>query len=125
MGCGLACVAFLVGRSYREVHENADNPQNARSKGYLCSHLVKELQKYGVSYSWKKVSPTPDKPNEISPGSILFIKRSTRYPDGHFVVMTDQGTYMNPWINLPYENDVQAGFQFELEGVIEYVISPA
>lgn len=47
MGCGLACVASVVGKSYKETKKLFTNPQFSSTRGFYGSELVEALKKRG------------------------------------------------------------------------------
>ena len=51
MGCGIACVAFALRKSYKATKKLFDNPQYSQSRGYYCRELVKVLNKNGLNYT--------------------------------------------------------------------------
>lgn len=122
MGCGLACIAYLTGKSYARVHRLVKHKNYAWTRGYYCSELVKILSQLGLTYSWSVVKRAL-RSDEIPVGSIVFISHNAEYPQGHFVVKAAKNRFMNPWINFPSIKNVRAGFQQKI-GEISYVIRP-
>ena len=55
--------------------------------------------------------------------SIVFIKRSRKYPYGHFLARY-KNRWMDPWINLPDKN-IKAGFREILPNEATYLIYSA
>lgn len=122
MGCGLACVAFVAGKSYKKILSLDQNSKRAWTRGYYCTELVELLSRVGLNYTWQELK-RPTRLLEIPNGSIVFIKRSEKWPDGHFLVKVAKNKYMNPWINAPSIKIVRGGFQKEID-VITHVITP-
>ena len=127
MGCGLACVAFLTGHSYRYIHRRCHISDHAWGRGFYCTELVDELGKYDLNYQWRPIVGR-DRKNIISlapNGSVLFIdKGSSQFPQGHFFVKVAAKLFMNPWKTFPSIANVQAGFQQQLPGRVSFVIEP-
>src|SRR3989344_4598019 len=113
MGCGIACVAFVTKNSYDIIFRTFDS-KYASTRGYYCKELIKALEKFGLKYDYKKVNEKTKHYLEKE-DSIIFIKRSVRYPSGHYLVYTKEG-WMNPWINYPSVYPVKAGFDKKLPG---------
>ena len=122
MGCGLACVAFVTGKSYQSIYRLAENKENAWTRGYYCPELVEILKATGANYTWFAVKK-PLILDDVPAGSILFIGRNPKYPMGHFVVKVSKNRYMNPWKNFPLIRDVRSGFQTKIDK-ITHVIAP-
>jgi len=110
LGCAVACVAFVLEISYQEALTLFDDGRTrVKSKAnFYCPEIVEILNSKGMNYRWKKLIDTSEK--EInSDYSIVFIKRSKKYPYGHFLARYE-GKWMDPWINLPDKN-IKAGFR--------------
>lgn len=123
MGCGIACVAFTAGKSYKGVKANLiRNRRKALKQGYLCRELVEALKRAGLTYSYHYLKHI----TKYKDSTIVFIKRSKKYPCGHYLVKTGKG-WMDPWINLCPDSDVKnsvAGFRNRLPGKVSYIITP-
>ena len=119
MGCAVACVASLLEISYKKALQLFKNKKGASTRGYYCPEICSALKKAGKNYKWQKVT----KSNRIRTGTIVFIKRSNIYPEGHFLLKTPKG-WMNPWINYPNINPAKGGINKKLPGKAEYVIFP-
>ena len=122
MGCGLACVAYLVGKSYRSVLAADSDQTRAWTRGYYCPELVELLFQFGLKYTWRELK-RGSSATKIPVGSIVFEKPTLSCPAGHFLVKVADGVYMNPWINAPSIKGVRAGYQNNV-GVITHVITP-
>ncbi len=122
MGCAVACVASLLGTSYKRALVLFNNKPYAPTKGYYCKDISKALKKRRLVYVWKKVllgvNPLLNKE-----GVIVFIARSKKYPAGHYLLKTDRG-WMNPWINFPEIAPAKAGFQKRLPGKPQWIMYP-
>lgn len=96
-GCGAACVASLLGISYREAKQLVEKEKklsvNEEPFGLELHHIAIALQKKGV-----KVIADWD-PEEIPEGSIVCIGGKSRYKDEHYILRTPDG-WMDPWYDL-------------------------
>ena len=119
MGCGVACVASLLGISYKKSLR-LFNKKYASTRGYYLKELALALSKKGLDYKYSKITDVTKKSLKI-PGSIVFIRRSKKYPAGHYLLKTDKG-WMNPWINYPKINPAKSGFQKKLPGEPQWVL---
>jgi len=60
-------------------------------------------------------------------GVIVFIKRSVRYPAGHYLARMN-GQWMDPWINFPNDQNIKniknatSGFRKKLPGKPIYAL---
>ncbi|MBI2043117.1 hypothetical protein HYT25_01880 [Candidatus Pacearchaeota archaeon] len=118
MGCGVACVASLLGISYKKTLKLFGRNYNLK-KGAYCDDIVKTLKKAGLNYNYSKVNGKTKKYiNKI--GSIIFISPTKKYRIGHYLLKTENG-WMNPWVNLP-KNPIKAGLQKKLPGKPQWII---
>jgi len=118
MGCGIACIACVSGINYSKTIKLVES-KNASTKGYYCKDIINALRKLRLKYDYKKVTYKTKKYLKKE-GSIVFIKRSSEYPKGHYLVKVNKG-WMNPWINYP-SMPAKAGFNKELPGKAQWVI---
>ncbi len=118
LGCGIACVAYMIKQSYKETKCRYFKSCSANISGYLCRDLVNALAAAKRDYSYKHLN----KRMMFRNGTIVFIKRSKRYPYGHYLVKTLHG-WMDPWINLPALQP-QSGFRKRLPGKPIYAVFP-
>lgn len=113
-GCGAACVAQISGKSYDQVISLLDNGK-VNSQGFLCKELVCIL---GINeYSYGYIKPRYKK-RIYADGIIVFIKRSKRYPSGHYL-LRHKGQWMDPWVNFCQTKDIKqakAGYRSRLPG---------
>jgi hypothetical protein len=119
MGCGIACVACVADISYTKAVKMVPS-KHVSTKGCLCKDIVSALRKLGLEYDYKKVTSKTKKYLEKG-GTIVFIKRSIKYPRGHYLVKTNKG-WMDPWINYPNITPVKAGFNNKLPGKAQWVL---
>ena len=68
--------------------------------------------------------------NSFKENTIVFIKRSKKYPSGHFLVKTRHG-WMDPWINFNTKDSkiddvkkAKSGFRKNIPDRIIYVVYP-
>lgn len=121
-GCGAACVAFVVGVEYREVVAKLGE-EAARTKGFWCKDLKRVLNNYGLEYEVKYMKLNMKK-RIYTNGAIVFIKRSQRYPYGHYVTYYN-GQWMDSWRNLLLDDNIknaEAGFRRRLPGQPQYAL---
>ncbi len=119
MGCGVACVASLIGTGYEKAMK-LFNKRAASARGYYFKDIIPALKKSGLNYKGSKVNDKSEKYLKIN-GSIIFIKRSEKYPKGHYLLKTNKG-WMNPWMNYPKINPARAGFQKKLPGKVQWIL---
>lgn len=119
MGCAVACVASLLKISYKDSLR-LFKIKYANSPNFYCRDIIKILKKQGLDYEYKKVTnKTKKEVNFI--GSIVFVNKSKKYPEGHFLLKTKKG-YMDPWINIPKINPAKAGYRKSLPEKPSWVI---
>jgi len=119
MGCGIACVAYIARKKYDEVLDLFEKGY-AETRGYYCRDLVNALDMLGLKYSYKKATEK-NKSLVRKDESIIFIRRSSKYPEGHYIVKTKIG-WMNPWVNFPESNPIKSGFNKRLHGQAQWVL---
>src|SRR3989344_7729954 len=89
MGCGIACVAVALNKNYSSTRELFDNPEYASTRGYYCRELVRVLNKKFRNYVSEKFNEK-NKNSLNQNGMIVFIKRSKKYPLGHYLIKTSR-----------------------------------
>lgn len=125
MGCGVACVAFITGVGYKKARDNYfKNPKHASTVGYTCMEL-REALAMGKLSNYKQRFAKGMK--TFRTNTIVFIKRSKKYPFGHYLVKTNE-RWMDPWINMDYRKpdlkNACAGFRNKLPGKPVFVVYP-
>lgn len=121
-GCSLACVAFLVGEDYWQI-ANLESKKQAQTKGFACKDLVKILSRFGFDYEYKYLKPKW-KRKIYQDGTIVFIKRSKKYPSGHYLARLNN-LWMDPWANFDYQAKIKyakSGFRKRLPGKPIYAL---
>lgn len=119
-GCGAACVASILKRSYQDTLDLFENGKNrARIEGFYCGEIVTVLNSNNLVYEFKYIKPSIQRRIHKA-GTIVFIKRSKKYPFGHYLLRTEKG-WMDPWINFP-QKKIKAGFRTKIPGKPIYAI---
>lgn len=122
-GCSIACVAFINGVTYKTAKIKWFKSKDAKTIGYFCRDVVRAFKLVNKNYGYKYVK----RKLKFKENSIVFIKRSKRYPAGHYLAKTKEG-WMDPWINFnthkPDIKKAKAGFRKRLPGKPIYVIFP-
>jgi len=124
MGCGAACVAFAANKTYKQA-VNVLGEHKARSVGFQLKELVIALSHYGLNYHFKHVKPKM-KQSIYQNGVIVFIKRSARYPYGHYLIRHN-GLWADPWINLALDKNLanaKSGYRQRLPGEAQWAVLP-
>lgn len=123
MGCGIACIAFILGDDYESAKKYFKDLGDANKNGFLCRDLVLVLAKKGYKYDYHYLK----RRIKFNEGTIVFVKRSKRYPEGHYLVKTKRG-WMDPWINFnPHSIELKkakSGFRKKLPGKATYIVAP-
>ncbi len=120
-GCAVACVAATLGVSYKTAIRSFEkSEERAKDRGFYCKEIVQVLRDSGLEYSFQYVKS--DKKYDYPVGTIVFLKKSLKYPGGHYIYKTEEG-WMDPWINFPRLN-ARAGFRKRLPGKPTYAIIP-
>jgi len=121
-GCAVACAAFVLGITYGKALKLFDS-KGAGKSGYYCREIVEALGRAGKKYSFAYVKPGKRMLLK-RPMCIVFVKKSGKYPLGHYLARAGCGLWMNPWVNFPKIKGVKAGFQKSLPGKAQYVVYP-
>ena len=123
LGCSIACVAFICNTKYENAKKYFSNLGDANKTGFYCKHIVSALEKAGKQYNYKYLKQKI----QFKDDSIVFIKRSKRFPFGHFLVRWNEG-WMDPWINFKKNSadlqNARSGFRKRLPGKAIYLIFP-
>jgi len=105
-GCGAACVAALLNITYRQALKLFnDGNLKAKTKGFSCKEICLVLNKFGKNYEYKYVKPRL-KNRIYKEGTIVFIKRSKKYPANHYLLRTGK-SWLDPWINLNRNKNIK------------------
>jgi len=119
-GCGVACVAVAANCSYEEAC-NVLGSVKAGHTGFTCEELIKALNEFGLSYQYKYFKPQI-KSSAYKNGAIIFLKRTKKYPAGHYLVR-HKNKWHDSWINFP-DDRTKAGYRKRLPYAPSYVIFP-
>ncbi len=120
-GCGIACLASVMNTAYKEVLGKQRN--KAMTTGFLCKDLIYLLEQRGFHYSYNYIN-TRMRKKIYEDGTIVFIKRSTKYPSGHYLCRV-KNVWMDPWVNFTLSDDLsnaKAGFRKKLPSKPIYVL---
>jgi hypothetical protein len=124
MGCGAACVAFAANKTYQQAAKVLGR-EKARSVGFHLKELVDALSGYGLDYRSRHVKQQT-KQAIYQQGVIVFIKRSARYPYGHYLIRHN-GLWADPWVNLVLDKSIErakSGYRKRLPGEAQWAILP-
>ncbi len=120
-GCSVACIASVTGITYQEALRLFPNGKEKADKtGFYCREIVSALEKKNIRYKYGYIK-SRIRSKIYKDGTIVFIKRSKKYPTGHYLCRVNK-TWMDPWINFP-EMNKKAGFRKRLPGKSIYLIS--
>lgn len=123
-GCGIACFAFALEITYKQAARHLGETQ-ANSKQFWIKDFTTALNSSGKDYVAKYMKP-PMVRKIYKEGTIVLIRRSKRYPTGHYLIR-HKGHWMDPWINLPTSNNIKhakSGFRKRLPGKPMYALLP-
>ena len=121
-GCGIACVASILKINYKTALSLfLDGRRKATETGFYCREIIEALENNGLKYEYKYLKSKTRK-NMYKPGAIVFLRRSKRYPDGHYLTRSDN-IWLDSWINFPSE-EMKSGFRKRLPEKPIYVIYP-
>jgi hypothetical protein len=121
LGCAVACVASRCGISYKQAHKLFKDEEHAWSRGYYCSEVAWALAQTGFDrYRFELFDTEKHKVYLSREGTFIFVKRSERYPAGHYLLRT-LNRWMNPWSNFPSMNHVTAASENDIPGEVEYI----
>lgn len=98
-GCGIACVASLLGITYESSLNLFKNGKcRAKANGLYCRDICDALNKKGKKFIYRYVKNRL-KCKIYKSGTIVFTKKSKKYPADHYLLRTKDG-WMDPWINF-------------------------
>ncbi len=123
MGCGIACVAFLTNKDYKDAVNLFSASEKRSSKGFTSKDIREALKKGGLIY--KSVYVGRDLVPKIEIGNIVYVTKCKYFPYGHYLVKINEG-YMDPLINLHEVNfdykKARAGLRGMLPGRVSLKI---
>jgi len=123
-GCGAACLAFVLKIDYSQVVYSLGEVK-AKERGFYCGDLVEFLLRFNRVYSSRYIKPRLKK-QIYRDGVVVFIKRTRKYPAGHYLTYFN-GRWMDSWINFQRNNNLgeaRAGFRKKLPGIPIYALFP-
>lgn len=105
-GCGVTCIAFILKINYHQALTLfKDGKIRAKEKpNFYCREMVMILNHSGLKYQYKYLKKRLLK-KIYQPNTIVFIKRSKKYPFGHYLIRANR-----QWM------DPLAGFRTKLPG---------
>jgi len=120
-GCGVACTAQVLGVSYKKTLRLFKDGENKHTfSGFYCKEIVKVLTRRGYE-SWFEYIKKSKLKSIYKDSTIVFIKRSKKYPQGHYLVRVGK-YWMDPWFNMPDITPAKSGFRKRLPGKPIYAI---
>ena len=121
-GCAVACVASVLGIGYQEaLNIFRYGNKKAKTTGFYCKEIVKVLENKGLKYEYSYIK-SKIKKKIYQDNTIVFLRRSHRYPEGHFLCRKGN-FWMDSWVNFPTKVK-KAGFRKRLPEKPIYVIYP-
>jgi len=122
-GCGVACIASLLGTTYQEALVIAETAKgrgiNSKPSGLELHDIAKALKSEGMKVvaDWS--------PRKVPNGTIAFISGGKRYgKDGHYILKTPKG-WMDPWYNLRKQRTAQYRDELPRGTSVEVFLIPA
>jgi hypothetical protein len=110
LGCGAACLAVLLKISYKKVISLLNENKIDIKNGLYFKQMIDVLNKVvGKDFYFKHLK---DKKLVYKNGMIVYIKRTNKFPFGHFLIR-ENNMWHDSWINLPSE-PIVAGFRKRL-----------
>lgn len=126
LGCGVACVAFVIGFNYQKTLKLfKKGGHKFNNQGFYCKELAGVLNNQGRNFEYRYIKGKTRK-KIYQDNVIVFIKRSKKYPLGHYLCRYKK-LWMDPWINFPENKNIKetrAGFRKRLPGRPIYAIIP-
>lgn len=101
MGCGIACVAYILSISYGEAVTLFTDKQKRWSRGFTSKDITEAIRTFGGAYRSVYIG-REEKPC-IENSSIVYVPKCKYFPHGHYLVKIQNG-YMDPFINLHESN---------------------
>lgn len=111
-GCSVACIASLLGITYKEAKKLFAKPQNAKKIGFYCEDIVSAL---GNEYIWTTNL------YYLKEGAIVFVDYCKKFPNGHWMIFINDNKYMDSWINYP-SYPIEAGYATSIPSNITHII---
>ena len=125
-GCGAACVASLLGISYREAKKlvekkkgigvDAEDPDKGIGYGLELHHLVHALKDEGINVVEDELEQ-----KNFANGTIVCIRDEGKYKDDHYMLKTPHG-WMGPWHNMGEKPKI-AGWRDQYPEGTEFLVA--
>jgi hypothetical protein len=130
-GCGIACLANLLDKSYDSVKKDFEKKFYKIDRGVKMFDIVNYLRLCGLEYKSKffnqnkKYEYNKKEGSKFSRilGSITLIAKSEKYKVGHYLLRINNG-WVDPWINFVPLDKAKAGIRKKLPGNAWYVLYP-
>jgi hypothetical protein len=130
-GCGIACIANLLGEKYESVKSDFEEKFYKIDGGVKMFDIVNYLNLKGLKYKSKffnqnkKCEYNRKEGLKFSriPNSITLIAKSEKYKVGHYLLRVKKG-WVDPWINFTTLDKARAGIRKKLPGNAWYVLFP-
>lgn len=128
-GCGIACLANLLNKDYQTVKKDFENKFYKIDRGIKVFDMANYLNDLGKNYKTKFFNTnkefTQKDFNSFSKieGSITLIRKSNKYPVGHYLLRVKEG-WVDSWFNLPSINNVYADVRKTLPEDPWYIVYP-
>lgn len=122
LGCGVAAVANILGINYKDALRGFDR-RRVETFGSTCKDIVRVLEKNGIQAKYRYINKKL-KSKIYKPKTIVFIKRSNKYQQGHYFVRVADG-WCDSWINLQQDCNIKnakSGIRKRLPGKPIYAI---
>jgi len=121
-GCGVACVANILGITYQEALNFFENGgEKASSIGFYCKEFLPVFRINQLSYEYKYIKPKLKNKIYINK-TIVYLRKSKKYPAGHYLCRIDN-KWLDSWINFP-DIDRKSGYRKRLPEKPIYIIYP-
>ena len=121
LGCGFACVAVVLGITYKSAAKRLpDIYKIAQQTGLWCKDIVLALKKSGKPAYFEKITHKNIAQIEKL-GTIIYTKDGPSDLIGHYLVKVREGWH-NCWINWPSMKPVKAGIQKTFSGKPLYAV---
>jgi hypothetical protein len=122
LGCGVASVAYVLGITYKDAMLYFD-PNEVKKSGCYCKDLLGAMKENKINCCYKYLRKHLRK-KIYKLRTIVFIKKSKKYPAGHYLVRTNDGWH-DSWINFQKNKDIKnakSGIRKRLPGKAIYAI---
>ena len=122
LGCGVASVAYVLGVTYDNALEQFDIGK-VKAVGCYCKDIIEVLEQNNKKCVYKYVGNQTQR-IVYRQNTIVYIKKSKKYPRGHYLVRVKNGWH-DSWINFTNEKNVcaaKSGIRKRLPDRVIYAI---